>query len=154
MPVLDRDQAETGSARKPRPPARKPAAKAPAPRPRPRARKPAAAPVPRTANAVSRLRTSLNLNQPDFSRLFPLSVRTLASLEGGTTPSETVQRRLVELERLTRALAEVLRKEALGDWLKTPNPAFEGLKPLEVIERGESDRLWSMIYFLRSGVPS
>jgi hypothetical protein len=28
------------------------------------------------------------------------------------------------------------------------------LKPLEVIDRGEGDRIWSMIYFLRSGVPS
>jgi hypothetical protein len=61
---------------------------------------------------------------------------------------------LTELQRLTNALAEVMKKESLGNWLQTPNEAFDGLKPLEVIDRGEGDRLWSMIYFLRSGVPS
>jgi antitoxin Xre/MbcA/ParS-like protein len=59
-----------------------------------------------------------------------------------------------ELERLTKARREVIRESAIGEWLKTPNPAFGGLKPLEVIDRGESDRLWEMIYFLRSGVAS
>jgi hypothetical protein len=38
--------------------------------------------------------------------------------------------------------------------LDTPNDAFGGLKPLEVIERGEIDRLWNMIFYLESGVPS
>jgi hypothetical protein len=74
-------------------------------------------------------------------------------LEGGAVPSEPIARHLTELERLTRALSEVIKREALGKWLQTPNPAFGGSKPLEVIERGESDRLWEMIYFLRSGVP-
>jgi hypothetical protein len=30
----------------------------------------------------------------------------------------------------------------------------DGLKPLEVIERGEIDRLWNMIFHLESGVTS
>jgi hypothetical protein len=33
-----------------------------------------------------------------------------------------------------------------------PNEALGGLKPLEVIERGEIDRLWDMIFCLESGV--
>ena len=59
-----------------------------------------------------------------------------------------------ELSRLTEALSELIQEPSLGTWLQTANPAFDGLKPLEVIERGESDRLWSMIFHLRSGVPS
>lgn len=101
------------------------------------------------ANQVVRLREGLGSNQAEFSRLSAVSVRSLATLEGGAEPSEGVRRRLVELERLTNALAE-----AIGRWLGTRNQAFEGLKPLEVIERGESDRLWSMVHFLRSGVPA
>jgi hypothetical protein len=61
---------------------------------------------------------------------------------------------LHELQRLTGALAEVMREESIGKWLQTANSAFDGLKPVEIIDRGESDRIWSMIYFLRSGVPS
>jgi hypothetical protein len=74
-------------------------------------------------------------------------------LEGGDLPSDPVARRLTELERLTIALSEVIKRESLNKWFQTPNPAFGGLKPLEVIERGESDRLWEMIYSLRSGIP-
>ncbi len=77
---------------------------------------------------------------------------SVEQLEGGTAPTDSVARRLVELDRLTTALAEVIRVESLDRWLRTPNPAFDGLKPAEVIERGEGDRLWEMVYFLRSGV--
>jgi hypothetical protein len=83
-----------------------------------------------------------------------VSVRTLATLEKGTPPTEPVARRLTELERLTKALGEVIRAESIGKWLVAPNPAFNGLKPLEVIDRGEGDRIWETIYFLRSGVSS
>ena len=100
------------------------------------------------------LRKRLELNQAVFARLLPVSVRSLATLEGGSPPTEVVARRLIELLRLTNALAEVMKKESMGNWLQTPNEAFGGLKPLEVIDRGESDQIWSMIYFLRSGVPS
>ena len=85
--------------------------------------------------------------------LLPIAIRSLATLGAGKTPTEPVARRLIELERLTVALAEVIRKESLGNSLQTPNPAFDGLKPVEVIARGQSDRLWEMVYFLRSGVP-
>jgi DNA-binding transcriptional regulator YiaG len=103
---------------------------------------------------ASRLREKLGLTQPEFAGLLPVSVRTLATLEKGTPPTDPVARRLTELERLTKALSEVVRDGAIGAWLKTPNPAFGGLKPLEVIDRGEGDRLWEMIHFLRSGVAS
>ena len=53
-----------------------------------------------------------------------------------------------------RTVAEVIQKDAIGPWVEQPNSAFDGLKPIEVIERGEVDRIWQMIYHLRSGVPS
>ena len=61
---------------------------------------------------------------------------------------------MTDLQRLMIALAEVIKEESVEMWLQTPNAAFDGLKPLEVIDRGEADRLWAMIYFLRAGVPS
>jgi transcriptional regulator with XRE-family HTH domain len=100
------------------------------------------------------LRQRLQLSQPLFARLLPVSVRSLSTLESGSDPSEPVARRLTELQRLTDALTEVMQEKSVGGWLQTANAAFDGLKPLEVIERGESDRIWEMIYFLRSGVPS
>ena len=100
------------------------------------------------------LRSRLNLNRDIFARMLPVSTRSLAMIESGQKPSESVSRKLMELRRIVDALSEVLTIEAIGEWLTTPNDAFEGFKPLEVIERGEVDRIWQMIFLLRSGVPS
>ena len=51
------------------------------------------------------------------------------------------------------ALSRVMQDDFIGEWLQAPNPAFAGLKPLEVVERGEIDRIWRMIYELESGEP-
>ena len=75
-------------------------------------------------------------------------------LEHGDIPTPAVARRLAELERLTEAICEVLRAESVGLWLTRPNPAFDGVTPLELIASGATDRLWEMVYFLRSGVPA
>ena len=103
--------------------------------------------------AVGVLRKKLKLKQAEFARLVPVSQRSLATLESGTPPTPAVARRLTELQRLMEALSEIIHEESLGTWLQIPNEAFDSLKPIEVIDRGESDRLWEMIYNLRSGNP-
>ena len=112
--------------------------------------------VTKTAEKVSfaSLRTSIDLTQAEFAKLFPISIRSLAGIESGTAPSESATRRFQELNRLIAALGEIMRTASIGTWLLTPNNAFDGLKPIEVIDRGEIDRLWSMIFYLRSGSPS
>ena len=47
-----------------------------------------------------------------------------------------------------------MKAEVIPEWLETPNPAFNGLKALEVVERGVVDQLWQMIFWLESGVAS
>ena len=100
------------------------------------------------------LRAKLHLPRKTFSRLTGFSERAIAEWEKGKAISEPGLRRMREIERLQERLAEVVQPEAIPQWLETPNPAFEGLKPLEVIERGEIDRLWTMICYLESGVAS
>lgn len=100
------------------------------------------------------LRARLDMNRETFARLVPMSTRNLANIEAGKTPSAAVLRQFKELRRVIDGLDEVIQKDAIGPWLEQPNEAFDGLKPLEVIERGEVDRIWQMIYHLRSGVPA
>ncbi len=100
------------------------------------------------------LRSQLKLNRDIFARLLPLSTRSLAMIESGQSPSDAVRRKLTEVRRIVDALSEVIAAETIGEWITTPNDAFDGLKPLEVIEHGEVDRVWQMIFLLRSGVPS
>jgi transcriptional regulator with XRE-family HTH domain len=103
---------------------------------------------------VPRLREEFNLSRKTLARLTGLSERTLATWEAGGHINDAGQRAVTLAERLLHGLAEVIRPEALAAWLEQPNDGCGGLKPLEVVERGEADRLWRMIYFLGSGTAS
>ena len=56
-------------------------------------------------------------------------------------------------EAMWRLLARVMEPAQVGRWLKSPQPAFDGSTPLQVVERGEMDRIWHMLYDLGSGQP-
>jgi transcriptional regulator with XRE-family HTH domain len=101
---------------------------------------------------VKAVREKMGLPRKVFSRLTGFSERAIAGWESGKAVSEPGLRRIREMERFQDRLAEVVSREAIPAWLVEPNPAFGGLKPLEVIERGEIDRLWNMIFYLESGV--
>ena len=104
---------------------------------------------------IKNLRNDIGVTRKTFCRLLPVSERLLADLETAKRPlSDTVRREVNELNRLTSALKKVIEPTYLAEWLSTPNQAFEGLKPIEVIERGEVDRIWRMIYALESGLPT
>lgn len=105
------------------------------------------------APQVRQLREQLGLTRKVFSRLAGYSERIIAEWEAGKAPSGAGRQRILELARLERSLSSVMKSEFVPDWLQSPNDAFGGLKPLEVIERGEIDRIWRMIYQLESGAP-
>ncbi len=67
--------------------------------------------------------------------------------------SESGLRRIQGLKRLQRGLAEVMKAEFIPQWLETPKEEFGGCKPLQLLERGELDRIWSLSYDLKSGMP-
>ena len=56
-------------------------------------------------------------------------------------------------KRVPDGLARVLQPAQVGHWLKSPNPAFDGSTPLQLVERGEIDRIWRMLFDLESGQP-
>lgn len=103
-------------------------------------------------NPVASLRRLLALPRSKFARLLGRTERAVIDWESGKAqPQGLSQQRLRELQRLTEALRGLFEGNALGQWFDTPNHAFRGLKPIEVIERGESDRLWQMIFELKAG---
>lgn len=59
---------------------------------------------------------------------------------------------MVSLDEIQKALAKLVKQEAIEPWLRAPNPAFDGAAPLELLERGETDRLWRMIHELAGGL--
>jgi DNA-binding transcriptional regulator YiaG len=102
------------------------------------------------ASDVKRLCETYGLRREDLGRLTGFSLRALADWSAGKLPSEPAKRRLHEIRRLLDALADVVKVEAIPAWLKTRNPAFENMTPIQVIEVGEIDRLWQMVYAMGS----
>ncbi len=99
-------------------------------------------------------RSRYGIRQTVQARLLGVSTKTASTLQSGRKPSTQIARRVTELKRLLRALAEIVEEGFIAEWLETPNDVLGGLKPLEVIERGEIDRIWQMVLALRSGEPT
>ena len=121
---------------------------------RARAPRPAQARKRSAPTVLPTLREEFGIARRVLARMTGLSERSLATWEAGGKLNEANRRAILGAERLLRALSEVVRTEAIAAWLETPNEAFDGLKPVEGMERGEEDRLWRMIHFLGSGTLS
>lgn len=102
---------------------------------------------------VRQLRDSFGLSQEHFARMLGFSTRSVAGWERSSRPGSRAYQRLVESQRLFDELATVIRPEIISRWLQSPCEAFEGRTPLQVIELGHIDRIWTMIYHMRSGTP-
>ncbi len=103
---------------------------------------------------VRETRRQFGFTQEEFARLMDCTPRSIAAWEAGQAISKHYLKRLKEVGRLYEMLARVTDPDKVGLWIDTENPAFDGLKPMEVIARGEIDRLWRMIFHLEAGVGS
>lgn len=99
------------------------------------------------------LRDRLGMPRQMFGRIVNVAERTIAKVESGHADADKLIRPYNEVYRLWEALGELVDPESLGLWFQTPNESFDGLKPVEVIERGEIDRLWDMVFELQTGMP-
>ena len=100
---------------------------------------------------VRRLARAYRLSNDTLSRVTGASPRTVAYWNAGTPPQRSNAQKLNEVIRLFDALSDVIKPGAISRWLHQPNRQFDGSTPLQVMERGESDRLWRMIWQLREG---
>lgn len=108
----------------------------------------------RSCGSVRSLRDAFGLRQKQMARLLGVSERTLSQLETeARQPRPETKRRLNEVGRLYDALAEIVDVGDLPGWMETPNDAFDGSTPIQVVERGEIDRLWQMVFAVRTGHP-
>jgi transcriptional regulator with XRE-family HTH domain len=101
--------------------------------------------------SVKEFRQKLGLTRKEFARLSAVSERAVAAWEADQAISPANRKSLRESERLCAALMRIMKPSYVGRWLDAPNQAFSGLKPLDLIERGELDRLWRMVYEVESG---
>jgi transcriptional regulator with XRE-family HTH domain len=103
---------------------------------------------------VIRFRKHIGLSQNEIARVTGISLRSVAGIEAGQVVGSSALRKMRESNRLLSTLAQIIPEAELGAWMREPNPAFEGQTPIQVIERGESDRLWQMIFQIEDNVAS
>ena len=107
-----------------------------------------------TGQLVSEVRCSLGVTRELFARMTGFSIRAISGWEAGRPLSEAAVRRIKEMKRLRDALADGIRPEFIPQWLDSPCAGLGGLKPVEVLERGETDRLWRTVLLIGSGMPT
>jgi len=105
------------------------------------------------APALQDIAEKFGLRQEVLSRMTGFSLRAVAGWASGNKPSAPVRRALTEMDRLLDGLSRLMKPKEVGKWLKEPNAAFDGSTPVQVIERGQIDRVWRMLYFVESGEP-
>jgi antitoxin Xre/MbcA/ParS-like protein len=103
--------------------------------------------------AVREITDHFGIRQETLSRMTGFSPRAVAGWASGKEPSAPAKRAFHEMDRLLDALTRLMRPKEVGRWLKEPNPAFDGSTPVQVIERGQMDRIWRMLYYAESGEP-
>lgn len=103
--------------------------------------------------AIEKIAEKFGLRQETLSRMTGFSLRAVAGWSNGQTPSAPVRRALVEMDRLLDHLARLMKPRDVGRWLKSPNSALDGATPVQVIESGQVDRIWRLLYFVESGEP-
>ena len=103
--------------------------------------------------AVRDITNRFGVRQETLSRMTGFSQRAVAEWASGKEPSAPAKKVFVEMDRLLDGLARLMQPKDVGRWLKEPNPAFDGSTPVQVIERGQMDRIWRMLYYAESGEP-
>jgi transcriptional regulator with XRE-family HTH domain len=100
---------------------------------------------------IRQLAKQSGLTLDSLARMLKISRRAVAAWLSGQEPSRSNKVRLIEFGRMYQALSELVQPSAIGPWLERSNPSLQGSTPLQVIERGEGDRIWRMIWQLREG---
>ena len=86
--------------------------------------------------SVGTVRGRLGLSHKLSTRLAGFSERAIADWGGGELVNKQRLRRIKELDRFRDRLSEIVAVDAILAWLDIPSDAFDGLKPLRVLERG------------------
>ena len=105
----------------------------------------------RTNDPISLLATEAGMNYDMLARALGVSRRSISGWLAGREPERINRVRSNEFGRLVSELRSIVKPEKLKTWWNQPVDYFGGSTPLQVLERGETDRLWRMIWEIREG---
>jgi transcriptional regulator with XRE-family HTH domain len=105
------------------------------------------------ALTLTELRSLLGWSRTQMARVMNASDRAIVNWEAGHPVSAVYAAKLREIQNLINELKQLMRPEEIGSWLLTEMEEFQGRTPADLISRGETGRLWTSLFYLRSGMP-
>jgi hypothetical protein len=105
----------------------------------------------RIGEQLSRLAKEAGMNYDMLAKALSVSRRSIGGWLSGREPERINRVRINEFGRLAAELHTIIKPEKLKTWWNQPVAKFGGSTPLQVLERGETDRIWRMIWEIREG---
>jgi hypothetical protein len=105
----------------------------------------------RIGDQLALLVKETGMNYDMLARAMSVSRRSVSLWLAGKEPERINRVRIKEFARLIAELCTIVKPEKLKDWWNKPVSNFGGSTPLQVLERGEMDRIWRMIWEVREG---
>ena len=89
------------------------------------------------------LRAAFRLSRERLARLLGVSAKTVERWEARPTrpARDETRTRMAQLREIAELGALVYSWERLGDFMTAPLAEFDGRTPLQLVERGEADRV-------------
>jgi hypothetical protein len=110
-----------------------------------------AAPIGHIGKQLALLASEAGMNYDMLARALSVSRRSISGWLSGREPERINRTRINEFGRLAAELRTIIGPEKLKTWWNQPVSNFAGSTPLQVLERGETDRIWRMIWEIREG---
>lgn len=102
---------------------------------------------------LDRLLETNVLDGADVARVLGTSPRSVTRWQASrSTPRRDTEERLLELKAVVDLVRRVLRDEPARLWLRSPSPDLGYEKPLDVVARGEYQKVIGSILALAEGV--
>jgi transcriptional regulator with XRE-family HTH domain len=102
---------------------------------------------------LAKLRAALGWSRNQLAQVMNASDRAIVNWEAGDPISPVYAAKLREIQSVFTELKRLMKAEEIGTWLRTDMEEFDGRSPAELISKGETGRLWSSLFYLRSGMP-
>ena len=108
---------------------------------------------PVAAPKIAQLRTALGWTRAKLAHVLNASDRAIVNWEQGDEMSPVYAAKLRELQSIYNELLTLMKPRQIGPWLLTEMEEFDHRPPADLIARGETGRLWSSLFYLKSGMP-
>ena len=102
---------------------------------------------------LAKLRSALGWSRNQLAHVMNASDRALVNWEAGDPISPIYAAKLREIQSVFNELKQLMKPDEIGPWLLTEMEEFENRTPADLISKGETGRLWTSLFYLRSGMP-